>query len=457
MMQVFSTHFKVLRFAYWTISSALFFTQGAFAQPLVNQWNQVLTITPYDTHSVGDSMAMIGVDEDGATRIEWLRIDGTPLGSESIPQIEALGSSLYDKDNHCFYIMGTNETVSLMRLLKIDLAGNVIWQKNIPFSGYRFPYQIVKNGNRIAFTYAQLTDQGISSAIGWWLVDTLGTLIADVSYNLPINNTVILPYASCFSSSDQLVLSASRLDNGQCSLYSFQPLNGTLNWSQSFDLAEYATIERVAADAQGNIYATGETGFLIKLSPTGAVLFETTLGYNAISSGFDIIERDDALYIIGSWRDNFNSSTPNANLLVGKYQKETGAKIWTWVYAHTGPVSGPIGQSAFFKNDSSLIIQFSRFFESEWVGEFRLSSTSSTKEIGVASPLQVYPNPCRDLTIRLQEPDITEGIIQVFTESGHLQQQMNYTQQPIHLPYAGHFIVHYTNGTTRKVAKVIAQ
>lgn len=391
----------------------------ASAQPLSNHWNTKLSMQPYNTHNLGDKVAMIGVDENsGATLLQTYSADGAFLSEKALPQIALLGSSTYDPARQCFYVMGTNEDQTAMEMICMATGGLIKWHKTFPFSGYRLPYSVVQQNAQIAFTFGQVTPNGESTGLGWWLLDTTGNLVAENLHSWPPSPELSLPFVSIFTTSGKLAIATSSLFTGACSIFVLNPLNGDLNWSKDFNLGAYATIQDLLVDSDNNIYGTGENGFFLKLDAAGNLIYNVDLGYSSISNGYSMIEKNNSIYIFGGWRQDLTSIPPIAKMLVGKYDTDTGSPLWVWSYEHTDTTFGPNANSGFFINDSTAIIQFSRVFESDWLGSFQLSKSSSNIELTSAKPLKISPNPSYDGTFQVIDGDELNGRLSIYNLEG---------------------------------------
>lgn len=428
-----------------------------FAQLATDVWTKVLNISPYNTFKINDQIALVGTDEEGKTVLRILAEDGTEVETILIPQVELLGSSLFDPSDQSLYLMGTNEDITSMQLLKIKLDGTVIWQKNRPFNNYRFPYSIVQKGAQLAFTFGELNLVGESTGIGWWLLDTAGTLLHEYTHTLTPSSDIVIPYESAFDATGRLIMTASNLQNGKCSVFAFEPEEGTLFWEKPFLFPIFSTIQGLLTDSEGNTYFTGENGFFVKLNAEGETIFNQQLGYDSISIGNKILEHQGDLYVLGGWRDNFNSFELNGKMLIGKYSKSTGAQDWISIYEHTGILNGPIANDGFFKDDSTLIIQFSRLFESDWIGAFRLTQPTAVNELKGPSALTLCPNPTTDGIIRLEGIDSEGGRLKVFSANGVLELDLPYLPtESINLPRPGSYLIEYSQGNDKKTGKVIS-
>lgn len=451
-------------FHFWPLKTRAFiwliwlFPGFAFSQPVTNLWNVKLNTQPYNTHNLGDQIGFIGVNDDGNTELNIYNNSGSLQSSVVIPQVELLGSSLYNSIDSSFYVMGANEDITAMQIVKIKSNGAVLWQKNLPFNGYRFPYDIVKHGDQIAFTFAQLNLTGQSTGIGWWLYNDVGNLIAEKTVAIPVSSSLILPFASSFSPTGNLIMSTTNLESGVCKLYCLDPLSAVKKWEKTFNFPQFSTIESVYVDAVDDIFITGDNGNFARVNADGDILFQKNLGYANVSEGFKILENSGSIYVLGGWRESFFDTLYMARMLVGKYDKTDGNLQWIWEYNHTGNENGPIASDGYFKNDTTLIIQFTRLFESDWLGEFHLKATSGAKDLPAVSDLLVYPNPAPNGVIRIGGATAGTGHIRIFSNTGQLVLDKDHNKNELlTLPQSGAYIIEYQDDDGLHYGKVISE
>ncbi|MBL7809794.1 MAG: T9SS type A sorting domain-containing protein [Saprospiraceae bacterium] len=423
-------------------------------QGLSTLWTRQISISPYNLHGPEGKITMVGTDEDGKTVFGSMADDGTGISYTPLPEVSLLGSSLYDPAENCYYVMGTNENIDQMQLVKYQANGAVVWQKNYPFSGYRFPYQIVKQGNSLAFTFGQISIQGVSTGFGWWLLDPTGQLLSENVHIIPQTSSLILPYASTFTPSGQLIITTSDLESGEGAVYALNPVSGALSWSRTIPLPALSSIQNVYADAANDIFLTGEYGFFVRLNTSGEIVFQKQIGYSPVSAAYNILEKNGDLYLIGGWRENINAIETKARVLVIKCNPEDGSEAWTWTYDHTGADDGPVATHGFFRNDSTLVLHFSRGFSSEWIGAFRLNGTVGVPEPEI-QPLSFSPNPSVNGLLNLQGINQV-GKLRIYTSLGQLVWDADY--QPgttVQLLQKGTYWVHFEAGDKRFIGKWI--
>lgn len=436
------------------ISGVLLYSICGQTQGFTPLWTNQISISPYNLHGPEGKITVVGTDEDGKTIFGSMADDGTGISYTPLPEVSLLGSSLYDPAENCYYVMGTSDNIDQMQLVKYQADGMVVWQKNYAFSGFRFPYQIVKHGNYLAFTFGQVSIQGVSTGLGWWLLDPSGQLLSEKVYSIPQSSSLILPYASTFTPSGKLIITTSNVASGEGVVYAFDPVSGALSWSRNIPLPAQSTIQNVYADAANEIFLTGEYGFFIRLNALGEIVFQKQIGYAPVSASYQILEKNGDLYLIGGWRENINAFETKARVLVVKCNPEDGSEDWTWAYEHTSEDNGPVATHGFFRNDSTLILHFSRGFSSDWIGAFRLNGTVEVPELDVR-PLHPSPNPSSDGFFSLQA-ETQAGRLRLYNSQGQLVWDADY--QPgttVQLLQKGTYWVHFEAGDKRYSGKWI--
>jgi outer membrane protein assembly factor BamB len=410
------------------------------AQELSPVWHQQIQINPYDLHHLGNQIATIGVDNDGLTALNIYDAYGHKTLEQIVPEVELLGSSLYDAGQQSFYVFGANASATALQVAQVKTDGTSGWEHTLTFEGLRFPYKTVQQGAHIAFTFAMIDSLGHSNGLGWWLVDTNGVAIKENLYPFSASpDYPDLPFAAAYTSDGSLVIGLSNLVSGQCKVLKFNAISGDLLWQKSFEFGAQGTIQCLCTDPAGNIYLSGENGFFVKLSPGGDTVFQKTMGYEDISVAYKMIEHKGSVYIFGGWREDY--FTLNAKMVVGRYDEETGDPNWLWASDYGGIENGPNISDALFKNDSTLVFSFSRLFESNWLATYKINGTTGIHTPTVALGMEVYPNPGIDGHCQLLFPANESGSVRIFDLSGKLVREYPIAETvAVDLPCAGAYV-----------------
>lgn len=213
-------------------------------------------------------------------------------------------------------------------IYKLNSTGGVLWKNETGAGGVdAFTSFDIDNSNNIYLIFED----------GNQVYDTL------YKYNSSgaalFNITLVSNFYSDevrFSPSGELYIAGTL--NNNYSLYKYNPINGSLIWSNNYTVVRSFTLTDFEFDSIGNIYLTGQNGSLvsvIKLNSTGSMLWNTTYDYTGpeYESNLALSLDENSIYIsnyIGSGINSFN---------ILKLSSSNGSVSWARnVYSSSGRI-----------------------------------------------------------------------------------------------------------------------
>ena len=231
-------------------------------------------------------------------------------------------------------------------IVKLDMTGNISWQKSFGYSGTDDGLSILQTNDN-GYLITGVLDVSASGGAGntrnansrhaggdYWAIKLNGSGVlqwskyfggsfSDIPYDVVQTNTGYLLVGS--SDSDDVDISAS---NGQ---YDFWVINistsGELIWEKSFGGSEIDEAHAIVASGDGNFLVVGDTRsndinvsenlggadlWVIKINPLGELIWEKSLGGSSFDVGRSIKRLQDGGFLIsGSSRSSDGDVSTN--------------------------------------------------------------------------------------------------------------------------------------------------
>lgn len=347
--------------------------------------------------------------------------NGNKVDEVEIQSLAYVESSHFDKDSAFLYLAGLSESFDTINIVKTKLDGTVLWRKGIKKEGFTYttPYSIVQAGDSllIGFSVFDLSQGQITSAFGYQIISTSGSLIYDAPlFVFPPQLAPIATYATVFDAQRNVYAGATILSDFRGSLFKFDGKTHQLLWETEFADTEISSIH-VGPD--GGIWLAGVlNNNLKKVAPGNG---ELLLDFPLESSGFfsipTLIANDSLLLALGSFANN--EEMLNERIFVGAYSLSSGEPEWTFKFSIPGEVNIRT-TSAVLEGDSALYTQNYVSGSVDYISKFRLGLVSTNSFLPKVEDFLLFPNPAKNY-FYIQFPDtysLNNAMVQVADVSG---------------------------------------